>query len=144
MFLMETRLPKDIGKKIWDKCGFEVGWELPREGMSGGLPLAWMDRQKLHILYESKHLVHTDLLDNRGNPLSITFVYGQPEISRREEVWCKLRELKLLAYQRWLCIGDFNQILFVKENFSFGDGPIPSAENFQLLVLDLQLCDLVA
>ncbi|KAF3960876.1 hypothetical protein CMV_014441 [Castanea mollissima] len=103
-----------------------------------------MERQKLHIVYESKHLVHTDLLDNRGNPLSITFVYGQPEISKREEVWCKLRELKLLAHQRWLCIGDFNQILSVKEKFSFGDGPIPSAENFQLLVLDLQLCDLVA
>ena len=44
MFLMETRLPKDRGKKIWDKCGFEVGWELPREVMSGGLLLAWMDR----------------------------------------------------------------------------------------------------
>ena len=44
MFLMETHLPKDRGKKIWDKCGFEVGWELPREGMSGGLLLAWMDR----------------------------------------------------------------------------------------------------
>nr|POE68109.1 hypothetical protein CFP56_19762 [Quercus suber] len=56
MFLMETRLPKDKGKQICDKCGFEVGWELPREGMSGGLLLAWMDRQKLHIVYESKHL----------------------------------------------------------------------------------------
>ena len=112
--------------------------------MGGGLLLAWMDRQKLHIVYESKHLVHTDLLNNRGNPLSITFVYGQLEVFKREEVWCKLKELKLLARQRRLCIGDFNQILFVKENFSFGDGPIPGAENFQLLVLDLQLCDLVA
>ncbi|KAL4606974.1 hypothetical protein ACB092_09G141900 [Castanea dentata] len=93
--------------------------------MSGGLLLAWMERQ-----YESKHLVHMDLLDNRGNPLSITFVYGQPEVSKREE--------------RWLCIGDFNQILSVKEKFSFGDDPNPSAENFQLLVSDLRLCDLVA
>uniref|UniRef100_A0A7N2N230 Reverse transcriptase n=1 Tax=Quercus lobata TaxID=97700 RepID=A0A7N2N230_QUELO len=68
----------------------------------------------------------------------------KPEVFKREEVWCKLKELKLLAHQRRLCIGDFNQILFVKEKFSFGDGPIPGAENFQLLVLDLQLCDLVA
>ena len=144
MFLMETHLPKDRGKKIWDKCGFKVGWELPREGMSGGLLLAWMDRQKLHIVYESKYLVHMDLLDNRGNPISITFVYGQTELSKREEVWCKLRELKLMAHQRWLCIGDFNQILSVKEKFSFDDGPIPGAKSFQLLVSDLQLCDSVA
>lgn len=74
---------------LWDKCGLEIGWELPRDGMSGGLLLAWMGRQKLHIVYDSKHLVHTDLLDNRGNPPSITFVYGQPELSKSDEVWCK-------------------------------------------------------
>lgn len=93
--------------------------------------------------FQEGNLVHTDLLDNRGNPPSISFVYRQPEVSKREEVWSKLRELKLLAHRRWLCIGDFNQILSINENFSFGDGPIPSAENFQLLVSNLQLCDLV-
>lgn len=42
---METRLPKYRGKQVWDKCGFVKGWELPREGLSGGLLLAWMLRQ---------------------------------------------------------------------------------------------------
>ena len=32
----------------------------------------------------------------------------------------------------------------MKEKFSFGDCPIPGVENFQLLVSDFQLCDLVA
>nr|POF09760.1 hypothetical protein CFP56_21398 [Quercus suber] len=112
--------------------------------MSGGLLLAWRDRQNSQIVFESKHLVHMDMVDNRGNPLSITFVYGHPQQSKKEEVWCKLRELKLIAHPKWLCIGDFNQILSNKDKFTFGDRSIPGAERLQQLISDLQLCELVA
>ena len=44
LFLMETRLAKDKGKKVWVKCGFSDGWEVQRVGFSGGLILAWMPR----------------------------------------------------------------------------------------------------
>ena len=98
IFLIETRLVQGKGSIIWEKCGFAEGWELPREGLSGGLLLAWLPQLQLHIYYESKHLVHTNLVDNQGNPLSITFVYGNLEMSKREEVWNKLRSLKLLAH----------------------------------------------
>ena len=40
IFLMETRFEKERGKAIWVKCGFSKGWEVPREGFSGGLLLA--------------------------------------------------------------------------------------------------------
>lgn len=33
---------KDKGSTIWEKCVFAEGWELPREGLSGGILLAWM------------------------------------------------------------------------------------------------------
>ncbi|XP_050284601.1 uncharacterized protein LOC126724213 [Quercus robur] len=71
LFLMETRLVKDRGKLIWEKCGLSEGWEFPRTGLSGGLLLAWMPKQCLIIKYESKHLVHVDLVDNRGTMRSI-------------------------------------------------------------------------
>ena len=93
-----SRLVQGKGSIIWEKCGFAEGWELPREGLSGGLLLTWLPQLQLHICYEFKHLVHTNLVDNQGNPLSITFVYGNLELSKREEVWNKLRSLKLLAY----------------------------------------------
>lgn len=64
MFLMETQLAEDRDKVAWDKRSFSEGWELPREGLSGGLLLAWIPRQSLRIVYTSKHLVHTDMLDN--------------------------------------------------------------------------------
>ena len=100
--------------------------------------------QKLHICYESKHLVHTDLVDNRGNPLSITFVYGNPNLSKREEVWNKLRNLKLLDHLNWLCIGDFNQILNHDDKFYFHQGIISGAESFHQLIANLALCKLAS
>ena len=68
MFLMETSLAKEKGKEVWVKCGCSEGWEVPRESFSGGLVLAWMLKQRLKVVYESKNLVHTDLLNNKGNP----------------------------------------------------------------------------
>lgn len=68
MFLMETSLVKEKGKKVWVKYGCSEGWEVPRESFSGGLLVAWMLKQRLKVVYESKNLVHTDLLNNKGNP----------------------------------------------------------------------------
>ena len=106
------------------KCGlfiylffFFYGWELPRDGLSGGILLVWMPNQRLQIIYASKNLVRTNLLDNKGTPLSITFVYGNPILAKREDVWNKLKDLKLLTHPNWLCIGDFNQALAMMINF---------------------------
>jgi len=103
-----------------------------------------MPKQSLHIIYKSKQHVHTDLLDNRGNLLSIIFVYGNLDHSKREEVWSKLRNLKLSDNPRWLCIGDFNQILNCDDKFSFNFGSIPGAELFQEVISNLALCELAS
>ena len=87
IFLMETKLAEGKGKDVWTRCGFFDGLEVPRVGLSGGLILAWMNRPSLKIQLVTNHLIHIDLLDNKGRPVSITFVYGHPELAWREEVW---------------------------------------------------------
>ena len=90
---------------MWQKCGFSEGWEVPRVGFSGGLILAWLPRQGLQIVYDSQNLIHINLLDNRGFPLSITFVYGHRDHAKRGEVWQQLRQLRHLkrhAHLSWL------------------------------------------
>ncbi|KAF3960493.1 hypothetical protein CMV_014797 [Castanea mollissima] len=66
MFLMETRLSRGKGKGILEKCDFFYGWEVPREGFSGGLLLGWMQNQKINIIHSSKNLIHTELVNLRG------------------------------------------------------------------------------
>ena len=63
---------------------------------------------------------------------------------KRNEVWQKLKTLKDIAQPSWLCNGGFNQVLSREEKFSFNQNPIPSAELFQQVLSDLQLCDLMA
>ena len=66
MFLMETKLAKDKRTEILGKCGFLNGWEVPQEGLSGGLLLGWMRNQSFSIQYSLKNLLNADLLDNKG------------------------------------------------------------------------------
>ena len=74
--------------------GFFEGWEVPRVDFSGGLILAWLPRQSIQVVYDSKNLIHIDLLDNKGNPLLITFVYRHLDHAKRGEVWQQLKSLK--------------------------------------------------
>ena len=143
MFLMETRLPKEKTKQVWIKCGFSDDWEVLRDGLGGGLLLAWLPGLNVHIVFHSNNIIHADLLDSKGNPLSITFIYGYPEHAKRGEVWNQLRNFKNLAHQNWLCIGDFNQIMYKEEKFSFNMGSIVGADLFQQVISELHLCNLV-
>nr|XP_023892459.1 uncharacterized protein LOC112004444 [Quercus suber]POE60759.1 hypothetical protein CFP56_44118 [Quercus suber] len=144
LFLMETLLASGKGQGVWHKCGFSEGWEVLKVGFSGGLILAWLPRQSLQIIYDSQNFIHINLLDNKGFPLSITFVYGHPEHAKRREVWQQLRQLKQHAHPCWLCIEDFNQILSREEKLSFKNGNIVGANDFQQVLSDLLLCDLSA
>ena len=53
--------------------------------MTGGLLSGWMKDVTLNILYSSKHILHANLVDKKGTPLSISFVYGHPNLAKREE-----------------------------------------------------------
>ena len=120
------------------------GCEVPRLGLGRGLILAWMQRSYLRVVHESPHLIHIDVTDNKGKPLSIIFVYGHPELGKRNEVWQRLKTLKDIAQPSWLCIGDFNQVLSREEKFSFHQNPIAGVELFHQVLSDLYLCDLMA
>ena len=144
LFLMETRLTKGKGKQVWDKCGFFDGWEVPKVGFGRGLILAWMPRQSLVLVFASEHLIHISLLDNKQNPLSITFVYGHPNHAKRDLVWQQLKSLKDLSHPNWLSIGDFNQVLNSQDKMSFNQGNIVGANLLQQVIDDLHLCDLMA
>lgn len=45
-----------------------------------------------------------------GHKVSITFVYGDPVVEYRENVWERLTRMSLNRYGPWLMLGDFNAI----------------------------------
>ena len=46
------------------------------------------------MVHEFPHLIHIDVTDNKGKPLSITFVYGHPELAKRNEVLATIKNSK--------------------------------------------------
>lgn len=88
-------------------------------GLNGGLLLGWMPKHNLQIQHSSKNMIHANLLDHKGTPLSITFFYGHPELAKRKEVWLELLQIRQIALPNWLCIGDFNQVLTNEDKFFF-------------------------
>lgn len=59
-------------------------------------------------------------------------------------VWNDLKYIKSLAHQKWLCIGDFNQVLSHEEKFGFYYRKIKGADLFRQTIFDLELCELEA
>ena len=144
MFLMETKLNKNKGRGILERCSFLDGWEVPKEGFSGGLFLGWMPNLKVNIQHGSKNLIYVDLADTSGNPLSISFIYGHPNLAKREEVWVELKSVRSISHRNWLCIGDFNQLLSREDKFGFKNSRIEGAEAFRQTLFKLELCELEA
>lgn len=114
------------------------------EGLSGGLLLGWHQNVQLSIQYGSKHTIHADLLDHKGTTLSISFIYGQLDHTKRESFWSEMKQLKLLGKPIWLCIGDFNQVLYHKDKLSFNTISIVGADSFLNTINELELCELKA
>lgn len=97
--------------------------------------------EQVTVQHSSKHMIHSKMLDSKGTLLSITFIYGQPDHSKKEEVWLELKHLKQIARTNWLCIGDFNQILSHDDKFAFNTRKIIGAKLFQQTLNELEFCE---
>jgi hypothetical protein len=88
-------------------------------GKGGGLALYWDNSIKLSIVSYSMHHIDTLIWDEdhhaswRG-----TFVYGEPKVQDRHNMWKLLERLKNCSYAPWLVIGDFNEVMWKFEHLS--------------------------
>ena len=92
------------------KLDFQLGFEVPRIGLGGGIALLWHDNMDIDIQTSFPH--HIDALINKnGVAWCFIGVYGHPETSRKGESWDLLHLLHASYSFPWFLIGDFNEIL---------------------------------
>ncbi|KAK3188546.1 hypothetical protein Dsin_028107 [Dipteronia sinensis] len=115
MFLMETRC-KQAKLETWrSKLGFDGKLVVDSVGNSGGLCLFWSNAVEVDLLsYSSGHI------DVRVRQCSkpiwrFSGFYGNPVPTQRKHYWTLLRRLAGMCNLPWLCIGDFNEILYESE-----------------------------
>ena len=137
-FLLETCLIEGRGKFFLSNWGFKGSSEVLREGLSGGLLLGWTQDWDVSILFQNRHFIHSLITNMQGEVFIVTFLYGHPNLAQRHLIWNELQIFGRQICQKWVCIGDFNQVLHESDKLTFKDNIMIG--NLQLQLVLSALC----
>ncbi|XP_074315430.1 uncharacterized protein LOC141651628 [Silene latifolia] len=140
VFLCETKLSRVEMRKISSSFDEYYSMEVDSVGRSGGLAFLW--RKDLNVVFRaaSVHFMDFDI-EMDGSKWRLTGFYGWPSIQDRHLSWQLLRTLAAESQDPWLCVGDFNEILFADE-MKGGSRAQWQMNNFREAVDDCGLSDL--
>jgi hypothetical protein len=87
------------------------------EGRRGGLALFWKRDVIVNLRWKSRFHIDVDVEEENGRKWRLTGIYGESKAGEKETTWKLLRTLhgQLQPNMPWLCVGDFNEILFTGE-----------------------------
>ena len=89
--------------------GFDYLFTVEPLGLSGSLALFSMDEFKVNVLFSNNRMIDIDAIID-GIKVFMTFVYGNPVLERRDQVWKRLTRFSTTRNGPWFMIGDFNEI----------------------------------
>lgn len=116
VFLMETRLKDDEFERIkmrscFSKC-FSVSCKGHGQDRAGGIAFLWNEQVSLSILSYSLNHILVDVIDGEGGDnWSLSGIYGYPEENNKKKTWGLIRQISNSVNEKWLCIGDLNDII---------------------------------
>ena len=144
LFLMETKMGEERALGLKHDLGFPNAIIVKSEVLSGGLALLW--RHDVTVAEVSKSRSHIDVMLScdqlRISQLRLTGFYGEPRRERRKESWYLMRFLRAQSSVPWLCVGDFNEVLSVEEQFGVNEREQWQVAAFQDAVNDCGFTDL--
>jgi exonuclease III/ribonuclease HI len=147
VFLMETRLKVFEMDAIRNKMGFHHCLSVDCRGSgrdrAGGLSLMWTENQSLSVTSFSLNHIHSLCSDEEtGEQWGLTGIYGFPEEHNKWKTWRLLEELAEQIAGRWLCCGDFNDILDPHDKQGGNDRSQPQLTLARQAVSNCHLIDL--
>ena len=110
LFLSETKNQDDFVFEELAPLNFDKNFLFSPLHQPGGMGLFWKSDIYLQILSANQNLIDTHI-SFRGSSFNNTFIYGAPEIPKRQEVWNQLINMSLSRDSPWFLTGDFNEIV---------------------------------
>ena len=116
VFLMETKFDVTEMYGVKRKIERQQGLVVPSIRKAGGLALLWKNSFQVDVLsYSPGHIDAIVSEEQRLKKWRFTGFYGHPETRKRGESWTLLENLSRRSHLPWVCMGDFNEIMFAKE-----------------------------
>lgn len=142
LFLMETKRTVAEMKWIQKELHFDAMLVVPCLGRRGDLAMLWKDEVDLDIQTYTQNHIDAFIRTNPNVSWRITGFYGKPEEHMRHETWDLLKYLSTRNSTPWLCIGDYNEILFAEEKDGRLPKPMHLMQEFRSTLLHFGLIDL--
>jgi hypothetical protein len=86
------------------------------DGRSGGLALLWNESVRVTVSpVMSRYHISADITGTDGFCWRFTGIYGESKSGEKDKTWKLLKTLHGHSSKSWLCVGDFNEVLFASE-----------------------------
>ena len=79
---------------------------------------------------------HIDVIPTERDrePWRLICVYGEEQLSERHKTWSLLKFIKSSSPLPWVCIGDFNEVLYQSEHIGVQERSRAQIEGFREMV----------
>ncbi|XP_074293887.1 uncharacterized protein LOC141621071 [Silene latifolia] len=126
-------------RRVRERFDEFYGIKVDSVGRSGGLAMLWKKEIDCTFMSASNHHMDFRVKGEEGE-WRITGFYGWPVTAERHLSWELLRLLSKQSHLPWVCIGDFNEILFSTE-MKGGSRPQRQMNNLRAVVDECGLRD---
>jgi hypothetical protein len=129
-FILETEVSGSRVSSLRWSFGLRNCLSIDSVGLSGGLALFWDESINVTLLSQGERYFDVVIKEDPGvTPWRATFIYGEPRVENRGDMWDLLRDLCGVWSGPWMVIGDFNEVMWRYEHFS----ETPKAEQQMIL-----------
>ena len=115
MWVGEVRLRRLCNELKFDHC-----WIGPSAGKIGCLALLWKNSVKVEVVSSSPNHIDAIVRETLDDQWRFMGVYGFADKSRKYETWSLLYDLHRRFSLPWMCVEDFNEILWSHEKLGLG------------------------
>ncbi|XP_074270906.1 uncharacterized protein LOC141594815 [Silene latifolia] len=127
-------------RRVKEKLDGYYGMEVDSMGRSGGLAFLW--KKEIDCIFRSSSVHYMDFTVREENKeWRVTGFYGWSAVADRHLSWELLRLLGRQSTLPWLCIGDYNEVLF-STKMKGGSRAQWQMNNFQAVVNECGLRDI--
>ncbi|KAE8732459.1 hypothetical protein F3Y22_tig00002058pilonHSYRG00012 [Hibiscus syriacus] len=113
--LLKTKAKTGVGSVLEKKLKFDTHFEVPAQGLRGGLILVWNTNQHdIIIRGHTDQIIHAEIQEN-GKRWLLSTVYVQSHSNKKDEFWENIRDCSMNINQPWMVVGDFNDFATIEE-----------------------------